>query len=218
MKEFCTFQPIDVENYINTYWRYYTSLEDDYITLHNIDEKHVSIAHVKLYLAICSEIDVLFKVICQAVKDDYRGDNMKRHLTAMANNVQNGDWDDLNQNIQSLDGTEAFSPWKKYELKDFVPLWWTKYNKVKHQRTCLNTQSGLLYFYDATLNNIKQSLGGLYAEAEGRSGGSAFTPFTFSNKAKEISAKSHRRNRSGNQFVVNFETILQRKEKTCANI
>lgn len=165
-ENYTAFQPEDVQNYIDTYWRYYSSLEDDYCTImqemsNDNKSSNALISRVKLYLAIGSEIDVLLKVICQTIDTLYNGDNITLHRNQLLQMVNNGDWDSLDQEVTIIERYETLKPWEYFADTNTSIIWWKSYNNVKHKRTCVDP-IGQLYFQQSTVENILHSLGALY--------------------------------------------------------
>lgn len=161
-----TFQPEDVRNYIDTFWKYYSSLEEDFSRViqqvnDGNDATIALISRVKLYLAIGSEIDVLIKVICQTTDPSYSGDTFTLHREQITMMVNNYDWDSLDNEVILVEKKTVFKPWEHYEDTKLSIDWWKSYNAVKHQRACLDS-SGQLFFQQATVDNILHSLGALY--------------------------------------------------------
>lgn len=136
------------------HWNYYLALEEDleqvarYIefTQKNFSTYSIELAH--LMLAASSEVDVVLKALCKRVKprkpcdniDDYRKIITVEFPTFMEEKV-------------SVDRFGLFyKPWENWKT-DRNPNWWRSYNKVKHQRD--------LYFPDANLKNVLNSIGAL---------------------------------------------------------
>lgn len=149
---YVTFLPEDAEKYISVYWGYYISLEDEFNKIYsnsNVDKYD----EVRLYLAIGSEIDVVFKTICQLFNSVYDGDNINAHKSEIQKYIDDGDWDDYHAEVQCKSGA-ALKPWDDTS-------WWTDYNHVKHKRTCID-KTGDLYFSHANKSNIMEALAALY--------------------------------------------------------
>lgn len=120
---------------------------DDVLNPQN--SKCYSIEYIKQYQAICSEVDVLMKSICNEF--GYSADNMKMYTKKILEKWPNI----INQRIAIDDRVELkpFINWKSGE--DYQsPDWWKPYNDVKHQR--------LDNFQSANLKNVINALGGLY--------------------------------------------------------
>ena len=151
-KLYVTFLPEDAEKYISVYWKYYISIEEEYLNVYSkTDANHYD--EVRLYLAIGSEIDVVFKTICQCLDEKYNGNNINEHKEKLKEYIDDGDWDDYNETVSCIDGA-IITPWNNTG-------WWTDYNNVKHKRTCLDNNNNL-YFSHAEKSNITNALAGLY--------------------------------------------------------
>ena len=151
-KPYITFLPEDIDMYITVYWRYYTSIEEEYKKIYS----ETCINHydeVRLYLSIGSEIDVIFKTICQIMDSTYNKNTIDEHKDELKKYIKNGEWDDYNVTVLNIDG-EDFNPWANTG-------WWTDYNNVKHKRTCFDS-GHILFFSHAEKNNITNALAGLY--------------------------------------------------------
>jgi hypothetical protein len=108
-----------------------------------------SVTLLRLYLSICSEIDVIGKLLCQRIgatlpnkpnMDDYRQNLHSKypHL-----------WE-LKIKIRPM--AFAIWPWDRWSQNQ-NPDWWQKHQKVKHQRD--------LFFPDANLENVLHAAAGL---------------------------------------------------------
>lgn len=152
IKKYATFLPEEAEKYIYVYWGYYTSIENEYNRIYATKDVD-KYSEVRLYLAIGSEIDVVFKTICQLLNNTYYGDNIDDHKKEIQKNIDFGDWDDYHEEISYTDGT-SLKPWNNTS-------WWTDYNNVKHKRTCLDNNNDL-FFSHANKNNILNALAALF--------------------------------------------------------
>ncbi|KZN65260.1 hypothetical protein N473_01410 [Pseudoalteromonas luteoviolacea CPMOR-1] len=140
----------------NLHWRYYLSLESDvcalsrYIHFAPDNFKTYSIELAKLYLAICAEVEVVLKEICD-IHPNKKGKNANINIYRQ--------W--IVENQQGLIAEEVLSfefelkyvPWKAFE-EGRSPSWWSDYNNVKHERR--------ENFNKANLGNVLESLAGLY--------------------------------------------------------
>lgn len=140
----------------NLHWRYYLSLESDvcalsrYIHFAPDNFKTYSIELAKLYLAICAEVEVVLKEICD-IRPNKKGKNANINIYRQ--------W--IVENQQGLIAEEVLSfefelryiPWKAFE-EGRSPAWWSDYNNVKHERR--------EHFHKANLGNVLESLAGLY--------------------------------------------------------
>lgn len=157
------------EEFCRAHWDYYMLLEEDFLSTRRYitfdlgdnaiySEQEVSnpqnsrcysIEYIKQYQAICSEVDVLMKSICNEL--GHSVDKMNMYTEVILEKWPNI----VNQRIVIDDRVELipFTNWKSGE--DYQsPDWWTPYNKVKHQR--------LDNFQSANLKNVINALGGLY--------------------------------------------------------
>ncbi|WGO98147.1 hypothetical protein QFX18_19250 [Saccharophagus degradans] len=137
------------------HWQHFLSLEKDFIEtiefveLDAANDGTFSVAYTKLLLAICSEVDVVAKLVCKKINP-----------ASSARNI-----DDYRQEIAgkypSFHTVECMIPRYGINLKPWSnwsgannPVWWQEHNKVKHQR---DTNSSL-----ANQKNVKESLCGLF--------------------------------------------------------
>ena len=104
---------------------------------------------VKQYQSICSEIDVLLKIICLELNGSSNADNMKDYTNEVLN-----EWSEITDQKVTMKGIELqpFMNWKVNPFKS--PDWWTPYNKVKHER--------ITNYEKANLKNVLNSLAALY--------------------------------------------------------
>ncbi len=136
------------------HWNYFLALEDDlekvsrYVDLSG-NEATYSIEIARLLLASCSEIDVVFKLICCNLNNTSTADDINKYFT------------ELNTHVPAIFGFEVTIPRFGLTLQPFSswasskpPLWWTHHNKVKHHRD--------QNFDKANLKNVINSLAALY--------------------------------------------------------
>lgn len=145
------------EEFMQNIWNYYLILEEDFLKVERfieIEEDNFntySKEFVKQFQAICSELDVMFKMFCgykltEGNKSmfDY-SKYMKENYPEISNKkavlIQNG--------IE----IQPFQNWK-HDSKEKTLEWWTSYNKVKHNRF----EKEKL----ANLKNVLYSLAGLF--------------------------------------------------------
>jgi hypothetical protein len=143
----------------NTHWVFFETIDEDlhaysrYLEFHEKNFAAFSINLARLYLSICSEVDVLAKMICErAVQSsknkrlnikDYRKIITGRFPAFGAAQVRI-------RPIQLI-----IRPWGEWvDTKDLNPKWWNDYNGVKHHRD--------KDFYLANLENVLHSAAGLY--------------------------------------------------------
>lgn len=136
------------------HWQFFESVDDELHSLSRIIEfapenfGAFSVHLVRLYLAICSEIDVVAKLLCERINP-----------TAMSRNID--DYRDLVTSrfpgfavlhIEMPSHELDFQPWLAWTT-GANPGWWRSYNNVKHERS--------KYFRDANLGNVLDSAAGL---------------------------------------------------------
>ncbi|OEE37557.1 hypothetical protein [Vibrio ordalii] len=139
----------------NHSWKYYKSFEDDirslsrYIELDENNYEVYSIELVRLYLAICSEVDVTLKEICTLIAPDKSPKNINQYLEIIGDSAEGF----YRTSVQITDNNLHFTPWLNWS-ENRSPDWWVKHNGVKHQRN--------LNYQDANLGNVLSALCGLF--------------------------------------------------------
>ena len=173
-------------NYYNQYHlRYFLQLEKElehignYVEFDKKNFKTFSLEILKLYQAICSQIDAIAKVIAFLIDDsfDYNGRNIS--INKWWFKIQNEYLsDNSNKSLQVLEiefiDYIKFMPFKKfkYELNEKnnsklmpnmkTPQWWIQYNKVKHGRPFFTSDSNKTNFSFANLENLLNSFSALF--------------------------------------------------------
>lgn len=139
--------------FMNNFWEYYLLLEKDFINTLNyveLSEKNFttySKEYIKLYQTICSEMDVIFKLVCGFDTNAYKKiTNYSTKLLREFGDIVNVKIDVRRTNIV----LQPFMGWKPEESID----WWTGYNKIKHNR--------IINIEQANLRNVLNSLSALY--------------------------------------------------------
>ncbi|EML0894507.1 hypothetical protein WB846_000999 [Vibrio parahaemolyticus] len=139
----------------NNRWKYYKSFESDirhlsrYIELDESNFQVYSIELVRLYLAICSEVDVTLKEICILLAPNESPKNISQYLTTIGEKSEMF----YRSQVQIVDNNLFFNPWLNW-AENQSPDWWVKHNGVKHQRN--------LNYQDANLGNVLNALCGLF--------------------------------------------------------
>jgi hypothetical protein len=137
------------------HWYYFAALSEDVQRTARFVEpiqdnfKTYSIEFARLYLAICSEIDVIAKLLCHQVNpqapvkriDDYRPVILAKYP----------DFPLVEVNFQQSE--LLLTPWEQWG-NGKNPAWWGRHNNVKHQRD--------KFYHEANLENTLNALGGLY--------------------------------------------------------
>lgn len=166
------------------YWQYYLQLEQEllaikkYVTFEYANGNTYSIEFLKIYQAVCSEIDVIGKVIAHELDNNFRIEDKQ-------NNIQKW-WLIIQPWFSSAcDEKEIFfyhsyklNPWDNYEVESYrnrrgatcirlknnaaTPSWWSAYNRVKHNRTSLDRNRNELNYVKANLWNVSNAFAALY--------------------------------------------------------
>jgi hypothetical protein len=138
------------------HWNYFLAIEEDLERLSRFiefDERNFdcfSIEISRVLLASGAEIDVVCKQICMKLKSNSSADNIHAYrdeiLAAYPHIL------DFNVLLHRYELT--LIPWNKWNQPSGVPIWWTAYNKTKHER---NTE-----YHQANLRNALDAVGGLF--------------------------------------------------------
>ena len=137
------------------YWQYYLSFEEDidrifrYIepSEHNLSVYSVELT--RLYLAICSEIDVLLKAYCKLLDASFSPSKINEYAEVVVSSNKGLCSETVKLQRFGLSMT-PFSDWESLS----TPVWWKKHNGVKHNRG--------INFKDANLGNVLNSFSALY--------------------------------------------------------
>ncbi len=141
---------------IEPHWNYLLAIERDLDELSRyveFDERNFecfSIEIARLLLASGAEVDVVCKQICARTNPESKADNINRYR------------DVIKAAYPVLPGFEVLlprfgltlKPWDEWSKADGVPVWWTAYNKIKHER---DSEYGR-----ANLKNALNAVGGLF--------------------------------------------------------
>lgn len=159
------------EAFIKNYWQYFRELEDEilatrrYVDFQSDNYGTFSVEYLKLYQAICSEIDVIGKAMAEEVDSNFKPDEKQNNIykwwLVIQNDISFPVWDeeklewDISTNLRDAEvqfvNDEQVIPWSLFETEIrpdkngvnrtelvkgcSIPNWWSGYNKVKHQRT-----------------------------------------------------------------------------------
>lgn len=164
---------MDREELLSVYWQYYLTLEEDfiktirYVSITEDNYETYSVEYARLLLAICSEVDTIFKCLyfprISSAQDDFK--NIKHYAYAIAAVDKEGIFANssvLLKRYQRGKEIKPFSEWEKLyvdgkkKLKNFTaPRWWKAYNDVKHHRSATVMQK-------ANLENVLNALCALF--------------------------------------------------------
>lgn len=137
------------------YWQYYLSFEEDIDRLFRYiepSEQNFSVYSVeltRLYLAICSEIDVLLKAYCKLLDAGSNPSRINEYAEVVVSSKKGLCSQTVNFQRFGLSMT-PFSEWEQLSTPD----WWKKHNGVKHNRG--------VNFRDANLGNVLNAFAALY--------------------------------------------------------
>ena len=146
---------MEAKDFIDSYWNYYIELENKlirsqhYVAFHKRNNATFSNEYIELLQVICSEIDVVGKIIARHFNPAFVADKYT-HINKWGFEVQQ-----YLPLIQSVEVVFRFGyelkPWEKWiytknmqnrivldqSKKAESPFWWIAYNKVKHERTSI---------------------------------------------------------------------------------
>lgn len=148
------------------HWDYFLSLDSDlndiskFIEIHSDNFNTYSIQLARIYLSACSEVDVIAKLLCEALHPGQlkkiRG---KRPFPNMTDYRQVISANCPKFHKMSVDLPRyGFSviPWLEFKNEN-TPRWWTEYNQVKHNRDS--------FFHKANLLNTIEAIASLFVMA-----------------------------------------------------
>lgn len=166
------------------YWQYYLELEKQMISTRVFVDFSInnfgtySLEYLKLYQAVCSEIDVFGKVLANTINPEFDNNSRNNNIQKWWYEVQ--DWfDNIEQKTVYFCEEYYLAPWKDYKVEAYVdrnganryrllqngnyrtPAWWTSYNYVKHHRTSKD-KKGITNFQKANLENVSKAFAALY--------------------------------------------------------
>ncbi len=141
------------------YWKYYISLEEQFVETGRYVEfdyinngKTYSMEYLKLFQAVCSEIDVIGKILASIVDISFTP-TKRTGINEWWYHIYNDD-SSIERKKCNLFGEHELQPWKNFRVKKNTnlkakkyildeagstkgktPEWWNDYNSVKHNRT-----------------------------------------------------------------------------------
>lgn len=160
------------DEFCKYHWEYYLVLEKDFLEIERYvtfdlgdnflydgqpvtdigNSECFSNEFIKQYQAICSEVDVILKSICQEINSNSTAKNMKEYTNEV---LSLPEWANIAKQKVNMKDVELqpFLSWSNSPYNS--PSWWTQYNNVKHGR--------LSNYKKANLKNTINSLAALYA-------------------------------------------------------
>ena len=167
----------DISSYYRKYCSYYQTLEADFVATERyltIDEDNFfafSNEYIKLIQAICSEVDVVAKYLCKCIDSDFSGSTFPEYCKCILDS--NPLFVRANVGIQKMNSI-FLAPWVDWKYEEKInrkknkhieatnPEWWTKYNKIKHSRTSIDTSNNKEYYISANQKNTLNALAALF--------------------------------------------------------
>lgn len=139
----------------NEHWYYFLALESDFEATTRYVEPCAdnyatfSIEYTKILLGVCSEVDVVSKVLCEQIQPGSKPDNIDKYREIIT-----AKYTELHKFAVLLPRYAlTLNPWQSW-ASSTNPTWWRKYNSVKHERH--------QQFRDANLENCMHALAGLF--------------------------------------------------------
>ena len=174
----------NIRTFTKNFWSYYLELERQfietkrYVEFSSDNDKTYSVEYLKLYQAICSEIDAVGKEIATDVVTGFNVDS-NTNIKKWGYNLQKVFGDIKNDEVIFYD-TYTVKPFKNWEYEKYdkkLPngkigkdlrvvgqkktiIWWRNYNEIKHQR--IGLVSGKKNFQLANQKNVVLSLAALF--------------------------------------------------------
>lgn len=140
---------------VDRHWNYYKVFEEDirqysrYVEIVESNLAVYSLELTRLFLSICSEVDVLCKLICGIESPDRKVAKMPKYIEVFSESLEGLSSEKISMPQYGL----VFCPFQSID-EGISPKWWREHNGVKHKRD-------ENYRY-ANLGNVLDALGGLY--------------------------------------------------------
>jgi hypothetical protein len=138
------------------HWNYFLALERDlesasrYVEFCDANYEVYSIEFAHLLFAAASEVDVVAKLLCERFASGLPAENIIQYRTHII--ASNALPDLLKSEVFIPRYGVRLTPWVDWK-QNSPPIWWTSYNKVKHERD--------VHFAKATLKNALNALAAL---------------------------------------------------------
>ena len=160
-----------LEKFIKKYWNYYLRIEEDFYNTRNFVEFSednfgtYSIEYLKLYLSVCSEIDVVGKYIAKSFNNSSKPNNIMEWWKEIIEKLKFENKYLYDVEISFID-IKTIIPWENFNYPNNPnansPAWWRTYNDVKHNRTEIDKDTHKEFFTQANLQNVISAFAGLY--------------------------------------------------------
>ena len=177
---------INAATFVKSYWNYFIELEQQfydirrYVDFSNKNNNTFSMEFLKLLQAVCSEIDVVAKIIDSYIDSGFKGDRINDWGYVLQQNFptiktqklifnddyeihpwKNWEYEKVETEIKKGDNKGKKKISIKLKKKSKNPEWWTAYNKSKHERTSPYNNNNINY-NRANLKNVVCAFGALY--------------------------------------------------------
>lgn len=141
-----------------TYWRYFLSLEEDfikstrYVELCEDNYNTYSIEYTRLLVSICAEIEIILKLLC----NEEGGDASRFNINELREFLYTKQYSKLHENNISIlsHDIEDIKPWGEWSKPANNLEWWQVYNGIKHSTD--------VKFKYANLKNVFFALSALF--------------------------------------------------------
>lgn len=142
---------------------------EQYLAIDELNFNAFSNEYIKQYQTICSEIDVIAKSYCKEMDSNFKGKTINNYCKCIIDNNS-----DFSSRKVKLNNSEIeVIPWEnwkytltqtngKTKIDSTNPDWWTKYNKIKHNRTTIDKEKNCPYYKLANQKNVLYSLAALF--------------------------------------------------------
>jgi hypothetical protein len=136
------------------HWQFFESVDEELLTISRYVEfcsanfQTHSIELARLYLSVCSEIDVVAKLVCDRISPGIAVKNIIDYRACILQKYPNFS----GLKIELPNHNLAFIPWEAWG-KANNPAWWQSYNNVKHERS--------KFYQEANLGNVLAASAGL---------------------------------------------------------
>lgn len=176
-------QKLDV--FVKNYWNYYVDLDHQmmstrkYVEFSESNYSTYSIEFLKLYQAVCSEIDVVGKMLASELNPEFKFDGSSTNILKWWYGIQ--DWySNCKKKAVRFRRQYELQPWENFiveyvadknnkmyprviQIEGYrVPTWWSAYNKIKHERTSIDINTLAPNFEKANLINLSNAFSALY--------------------------------------------------------
>lgn len=174
----------DLKQFIKSYWEYFLELEEQFIETKRFVEfdkanaKSYSIEYLKLYQAVCSEIDVVGKEIAAAINPHFKIDN-NTNIKKWGYEIQIK-FPNIKNIVILFNDEDNLQPYKDWEYEKCTTVdkngkkrnvlkikddkktirWWQNYNAIKHRR--IGLVEGTKNFQLANQSNLILALSALF--------------------------------------------------------